>query len=280
MRRFALFCALSSSLACHTSAASSHTDTPQPTPADEPTAQQPAPTPPAVEPPPEQEPEQESAAPQALPTDRYGRVLKRYASARGFDYRALKGDTERTQDLKAYVSALATMPESAPLADWLNAYNALVVSSVIERWPVKSVMKVDGFFKKIPHQVAGKARTLDDIEHKVVRARFKDARVHFALNCGARSCPALYGEPFTSADVDETLDELTRTALAQPLHLRRKGKGLQATALLFWFKEDFVRDAGSVIGFLRKHAPRQTMQGLSDDAKISERNYDWALNQS
>lgn len=213
-------------------------------------------------------------------TDGFDQVLARYAKPTGFDYAGLGKDESAKQKLSEYLKWLETMPEGAPLADWLNAYNALVLSSVMSKMPLASVMDHKGFFKTERHKLAGKARTLDEIENEIIRPRFHDARVHFALNCAARSCPTLHGRAFRSEGLDQTLDHLTRAALKDPQHLRLTDRGLELSAILSWFEADFVRDAGSVRAFVRKYAEPKVAAQITDDLPIVQREYDWSLNRA
>ncbi len=213
-------------------------------------------------------------------TDGYDQVLARYAKPSGFDYAGLAKDSTAKRKLAAYLKSAESMPEAAPLADWLNTYNALVVSSVLAKLPLASVMDDKGFFKSSRHQVAGQARTLDQIENEIVRPRFHDARVHFALNCAARSCPTLHGRAFRTQSLEATLDALTRAALKDPRHLRFTVKALELSALLFWFETDFVRDAGSVRAFVRKYVDAAVASHISDDLPITQLTYDWSLNRA
>ncbi len=211
-------------------------------------------------------------------TDQLDQVLARYAKPNGFDYTGLAADKIAKGKLGSYLKWVETMAESAALADWLNTYNALVVSSVLAKLPLASVMEDKGFFAANRHQVAGKARTLDEIENQLIRPRFHDARVHFALNCAARSCPTLYGRAFRTETLHATLDTLTRAALKDPRHVRMTDKGLALSAILTWFEADFVRDQGSVRAFVRKYAEPALAARITDDLPISQLTYDWSLN--
>lgn len=203
-------------------------------------------------------------------------VLRKHVRNGRVDYRALKADADARAKLDAFLDAAAKMPESAPLASWLNVYNALVIQLVLERYPIGSVMDVPGFFEKLKRTVAGKPRSLDEIEHGVIRKRFADARVHMALNCGAVACPPLLARAFRDADLDQNLDALARAAVADPLHVKRQGGKLRVSALFFWFAEDFERDAGSVLGWIKRYGP-PALAGLPDDTELVQREYDWKL---
>jgi hypothetical protein len=180
----------------------------------------------------------------------FDRVLAAHVRRGRVDYAGLKADRHARAQLDAFLAAVASMPESAPLSDWLNAYNALVIQLVLERYPLDSVSSVAGFFKTLERPVAGKERSLDAIEHGIIRPRFKDSRVHFALNCAAISCPPLRARAFRTASLDSDLDELAQRGVADPRHVSVVDGKLLQSAIFFWFEEDFERDAGSVVAWI------------------------------
>ncbi|AKF06221.1 DUF547 domain-containing protein [Sandaracinus amylolyticus] len=216
----------------------------------------------------------------ALDVEPWDRVLRAHARNEGFDYAGLARDEAGRRDLATFLESVATMREDEPLSSWLNAYDAIVVSEIVERWPLESVMRVPGFFDRERHRVAGRERTLDDVEHRVIRARFRDARVHAALVCGARSCPALHPRAFRESDLDATLDRLTRAWMVSDRGLRVEGGTVRASAILTWYRADFERDGGgSVLGWLRRYAPER-VRGISDGTAVGELGYDWSVNQA
>lgn len=206
-------------------------------------------------------------------------AFDRYVSARGVDYRAFHKDAVARRALSQFVEAAAGMKETSPLSDWLNVYNAIVLHQVLEHYPIKSVMDVPGFFDKKRLRVAGKQRSLDDIENRLVRPRFKDARVHMALNCGAVSCPSLAKKLFREAGLDRQLQRLTAAALSQPRHVRVRGGALQISEIFFWFADDFTREAGDARAWIERHSKPGRFAALPKDAAVTKRPYDWALNQ-
>ncbi len=213
----------------------------------------------------------------ALDSAPWERVLAAYARADGFDYAGLKADAARKADLARFLTSVAEMDDDEPLASWLNAYDAIVVSEVVARYPLASVRDVDGFFDHMEHRVAGRRRTLDAIEHQVIRPRFHDARVHFALNCGSRSCPPLHRHAFVQRTLDRTLDTLVEHALADRRQARISGTTVHLTELFFWFREDFERDGRSVVGWLKAHGGAR-FASVPDDAHLERIPWDWRLN--
>jgi len=214
----------------------------------------------------------------ALDAAPWDRVLRAHARGGGVDYASLASDPVARADLDRFLADVAGMPEDAPLASWIDAYNAIVVREIVRRWPIESVRSVSGFFDRARHRVAGAERTLDDLEHRVIRARFRDARIHAALVCGARSCPALQPRAFSaSRDLDAELDRVTREWLESERHLRVERGAVRGSAILTWYRADFERDGGTVIRWLRRHAPGR-LSGIPDDTPVAELPYDWAVN--
>lgn len=128
---------------------------------------------------------------------RYAELLEKYVHDGVVNYRDLK-----TEELKLdqYLDLLnRTNPNELArdeqFAFYMNAYNAYTLKLIVEHYPVKSIKDIGGLFRspwKIKFcKVGGETLTLDDIEHQILRPRFQDARVHFAINCAAKDCPPL-----------------------------------------------------------------------------------------
>lgn len=215
------------------------------------------------------------------------------------DYEALAA---APATLQAYVAALAACsPDNCParfatrnerLAYWINAYNALVLQAVVDHWPLTSVADVedglDGFFRHERHLVGGDSLSLDDIENRIIRPRFHDPRIHFAVNCAATSCPALDDRAFRGDDLDDHLDRRTRGFVADTTHVAWRGDHLRVSKLLDWYGEDFIRwfpqappadGPPTLVDYLRLYAPPELLGELpSGPVSVRFGDYDWALN--
>src|SRR5260370_17798050 len=85
------------------------------------------------------------------------------------------------------------------LAYWVNLYNSLTVDLVLDRYPVSSIRDIaisPGLFSSGPWdkaliRVEGEPMTLNDIEHRILRPIWQDARLHYVLNCASLGCPSL-----------------------------------------------------------------------------------------
>lgn len=224
-------------------------------------------------------------------TAAWDRALHRHQRDGGLDYAALAADRG---DLDAFLASLATVDPARlggdqRLAFWINAYNAVVVQFVLERYPgIESVKKVDGFFDRFTYPVAGEKRTLNAVE---AEARKLDPRVHFAVVCASASCPDLRGEAYVGERIDRQLEEQTASFLADPkkgLRYETAANALWLSSIFKWYAGDFTGGStvvaffarGKVVDWVLPHLPDR---GLA--ATISERDpavkyldYDWTLN--
>lgn len=212
-----------------------------------------------------------------LNADAWGRVLARHVRAGRMDWAALSKDGEARKDLALYLRAAGTMREDEPLATWLNVYNALVVSALLGRYPVRNVRDEVGLFDATRHRVAGLMRTLDEIAQGVIQDRFKDSRVHAAMYYGTVSGPGLQTQPFRQATLDAELTRLARALVADPNHVRMIDGRLGISSLFYWFG-DFARDAGTQREWIKKYAP-PTLQ-VTPRLNLVEINFDWRLAQA
>ena len=187
---------------------------------------------------------------------------------------------------KARPEALATDKER--LALLCNAYNALVIYGVINHKINSSVMDFrrgeTEFFDVKEHIFAGETVSLNYIEHTLVRPVFKEPRIHMALVCAARSCPAIRAEAYRAADLDRQLEDQARLFANNPDHIRydKESGKLYLSAILKWYGDDF-NDSGGYLEFLAKRAEDPTMREALTKAKAGEietafSKYDWALN--
>jgi len=140
-------------------------------------------------------------------------------------------------------------------------------------------------------QAAGRTVTLDDIEHAVLRPTFKDARIHFAVNCASISCPPLAAEPYRPATLDAQLDAAARVFLASSEGVRVDGDTLRVSSIFKWYGDDFTgpyapvvpgsRDAGErgILGVIAKYGPSAAAElARSGRPAIRYLSYDWSLN--
>lgn len=160
-------------------------------------------------------------------------------------------------------------------AFWINAYNLSVIKGIIDNYPTKSPLDNAGFFDAITYKIGGKNITLDDIEHKLLRAQFKDPRFHFVLVCGAIGCPPLISKAYLPETLDEQLKKQTKIALnGSFLKVNTKKKKVQGSEILNWYKEDFTMNGTTEYDFINKYREEK----IPSNFKLSYFPYNWNVN--
>jgi hypothetical protein len=228
-------------------------------------------------------------ASQPFPFADYDALLKKYVDSDGrVDYQGLKQRDAAVVE-RLYASLAATGPDKTPalyrgraaaLAYYLSAYNLLVWKNVIDSLP--GLKQVDEqlyrFFRDPKFMLDGKELTLDDLEKKLIRPRFQDGRVHFALNCASGGCPRLPAEAFTPDKVEQQLDREARRFCRESrnVHFTASPKLLTLSPIFKWYKDDFGGSDPALLGFINRY--RAPDEQLPLDAKPSYVDYDWRLN--
>lgn len=197
------------------------------------------------------------------------------------DYAGIHADAGARARLGRHVrslgsASLAGKSRNAQLAFYLNAYNAIVIKAVVDRWPQTSVMKVKGFFKRFKYKVAGRMVSLDQLENAIIRPRFKEPRIHFALVCAARSCPPLSSRAFSAATLERTLDRLTRAFINSRHGVQLSGGKVKVSRLFQWYEGDFKAAAGSAGKYLARYHKKHA--GLLARGGLGYLRYDWSIN--
>lgn len=189
----------------------------------------------------------------------YGAVLKKHVDDHGLvDYAGLKADRA---DLDAFMRVIAgTDPleyarwsDNDKLAYWINAYNAYILTMVIDNYPIEralgherypdgSVQQLPSPWKRGRYTVMREKRAPDAIEHEIIRVAFKEPRIHYALVCGAVSCPPLRGEPYRGDVLDRQLDEQAQRFFSDLRNFQadREKNDLYVSSIFDWFSEDFA----------------------------------------
>ena len=197
--------------------------------------------------------------------------------------------------LLMYLDELQAVPVSGlsrpeQLAFWINLYNAWTVQIILEHYPVTSIRDIDispGLFSDGPWgarflKVEGVKISLDDIEHRILRPIWKDARIHYAVNCAALGCPDLQGRAFRSEVIDGMLDDGARGFINHARGVSVDGKGRLALSSIYkWFRDDFGSDLQDVLGHIKKYASDDLKDRIPADGKLRVRySYDWKLNEA
>ena len=216
------------------------------------------------------------------------RLLGSHVNDGVVDYRGFK---DNETQLQRYLDLLAAtdpekLSEADQLAYFINGYNSYTVKLILDNFkdgkPPKSIRRIGGLFSnpwKISFAVlGGKTYSLDNIEHDIIRVRFSEPRIHFAVNCASKSCPILISDAYEGATLDDQLETSTREFLENVQHNYLEGTTLYVSSLFKWYKEDFNDDPLSF--FLAHTSPtfQQSLRSKVDQIGIKYLDYDWSLN--
>ncbi|NNF06117.1 MAG: DUF547 domain-containing protein [Candidatus Eisenbacteria bacterium] len=214
-------------------------------------------------------------------------LLKRHVNDGHVDYEGFLADRKA---LQVYLDALAKADpydwtRNEQMAFWINAYNAVMIDAVLEAWPTEGVLKIGRLLGFIPtagvfrqkHQVAGTERSLDDIEHRILRPRYEDARIHAAINCASVSCPKLQSFAFTAKALDEQLDAAMIEFVNDPARNQLFSRPPKLSRIFKWFREDFERE-GDVWSYVTEWVDPASRQKIDPQAKPKFLKYNWDLN--
>jgi hypothetical protein len=115
------------------------------------------------------------------------------------------------------------------------------------------------------------------LEKDIIRPKFGEPRVHFALNCASRSCPPLNPEAFRGDKLDGQLENLATAFVNSPKGVEySEGKKSAALSAIFnWYKDDFKSVGGLMVFINKRHNPP-----LPNDTRITYQAHDWSLNEA
>lgn len=244
----------------------------------------------------------------------YQSLLEKYVADDGrVDYGKWKDNAADVAALDGYLGALASVsPDSRPdlfrtqtgkLSYWINLYNAIVLREILRRWPLQSVTAVKinpssfvksgkGFFYDLEFVVGGETMNLYDIENKIIRAQFKDARIHFAINCGSSSCPLLRRDAFDPEKLESQLEAASTQFVNDGKNVIVDDAKLEVvmSRIFEWYAADFVaftksrtnaKEAGVVdFALLYAKEPLSTKLKAAKAKRYRVRflDYDWNVN--
>lgn len=157
------------------------------------------------------------------------------------------------------------------LATLINLYNLLVIQKVCRNYPIGSVMEVPEFFDKKIVDLGGISYSLNEIENELIRNVFNDPRIHLALICGAQGCPPIQNWAYKGENLNEQLDQVTRSALNNESFIKVGNKNTEVPMIFEWYRKDFP---ANLIGWINQF--RSTT--LPKNTKLTFYSYDWSLN--
>ena len=234
----------------------------------------------AAEPPPAQ-----VNVPRGLNHEKFDALLKKYVNDQGLvNYAAWKADDDDAAALNAYLKEFAPRPEKPAEGDeraaaLANAYNAGVLSWILQNYPTESVWETKDPFTAKRYTIGGEQVALNDIENGSLRPQI-GINAHSILVCAARSCPPLQRTAYTAGSFESQNAKAYRVWLGRPdlNTFDAAKKKAEISSIFKWYKEDFDK-AGGVKKVLTEKAPEKDHAFLAGgDYDVNYLSYNWGLN--
>ncbi len=249
---------------------------------------------------------------QGFSHDAFDELLGEYVTPAGrVDYDRWHTSVNSVSQLDGYLAAVGKYsPDKTPdrfpersdaLAYWMYGYNAYVIKAVLDRWPLSSVTDVKapieavkgmGFFYQLRFSFGGEYLSLLSVENDKIRARYKDARIHFVLNCASESCPVARPELPTGDELEEMMTKAAGDFVNDPnnVSVDHERRIVFLSSIFKWYKKDFINDLGAkglpagrgLIDYVTTLASGELQGDLerADGYKVEFRDYDWSLNEA
>lgn len=204
--------------------------------------------------------------------------------------------------LRTYLDSLSrveqknfdTFSPDEQLAFLINSYNSWTVELILTKYPDLESIKDFGSFFQSPWKkrfffLLGQTRSLDDIEHKLIRGsgRYNDPRIHFAVNCASIGCPSLRAEAYSGTELQAQLEEATELFLSDKTRNRYRDNRLEVSSIFSWYREDFEKGWKGIDSpgefFARYHRflgmnAQATEKAMKNKLEITYLKYNWKLN--
>ena len=223
----------------------------------------------------------------AVSHELFNSLLKKHVAATGkVNY---QGFIQDSTQLNRYLQLLSnnvpapSWSRNDQLAYWINAYNAFTIQLIIRNYPLKSIKDI-GSRIQIPFvnspwdikfiRLGKELYDLNNIEHDILRSKFNEPRIHFAIVCASVSCPKLLNQAYTAEKLDQQLNEQAKAFINDPARNQISPDNIQVSRIFSWFKGDFTKQ-GSLISFLNQY----TQVKINADARVSYLDYNWQLNE-
>ncbi len=209
---------------------------------------------------------------------KWNQLLQKHVSAKGnVNYEGFANDKA---ELDAYLSKIAAVKPNSnwtrneAMAYWINAYNAFTIELMLNNYPLKSIMDVNGGkawdLKFI--DIKGEKYSLNNMEHDILREKYFDPRIHFAVNCASISCPKLSNSAYFAEGLDAKLDKAAKEFINNSSKNDISAYVAQISKLFDWYKDDFTKN-GTVKDYINEYSTTKLTVN-----NISYKEYNWNIN--
>jgi hypothetical protein len=206
----------------------------------------------------------------------FSELLSKYVDAQGkVNYSGLKSEVTK---LDSYLTELKqqqvddSWSREEKLAYWINTYNAFTIKLILNNYPISSITELEGGkpWDKKWITLGDKTYSLNQIENDIIRPQFGEPRIHFAVNCAAKSCPPLADKAFTADNLEGLLESQTRKFINNVSYNKIATNQAQVSKIFDWYGSDF----GNVVSFLNKYSEVK----IAPMTNVEFLEYNWKLN--
>lgn len=225
----------------------------------------------------------ENKSGQTINHQNWSNLLKKYVDEKGkVNY---DGFIKDSTELSAYLDLVSHNPpnknwtEQTQLSYWINAYNAFTIKLIIDNYPLKSIKEIGGGLPMINSpwdikffKIGNVPFDLNTIEHEILRKKFDEPRIHFAINCASSSCPKLRNEAYSEQKLESQLEDQADDFINNSRKNSINELETKVSKIFDWFKSDFTRNTDLVSFISRYNA------SINAENKVEYLEYNWNLN--
>lgn len=213
-------------------------------------------------------------------------LLRQHVSEAGWvDY---QGFIQDSSQFKEYLQLLSqnhpndrNWSKNERIAYWINAYNAFTIKLIMDHYPVAGIKDIKNGIPFVNTvwdikfiNIEGAEYDLNNIEHGILRPKYEEPRIHFAVNCASVSCPKLQRFAYTGDQLHKQLDQAARDFINDPDKNKISTDTVQLSKILNWYWGDFKDQYESRIDLVKEYAETK----VNADAEVDFLEYDWGLN--
>jgi len=182
------------------------------------------------------------------------------------------------------------------IAFWINAYNAFTIKAILDDYPVESINDLHSggliigsilsttIWDKDFIVINNKEISLSTIEHEILRKKFKEPRIHFAIVCASISCPSLRNEAYEGYKLEEQLANQAKLFVNDKTknQFNIDKKEVKLSKIFDWFDDDFGSDDDKVLLFVSQFLSEELKNNIkynSSKWEITYLSYNWNLNE-
>jgi hypothetical protein len=223
----------------------------------------------------------------------WDQLLRQYVDAQGrVNYQVWKTEQPHTltEWLQSYQNCHIESNSNnlEELALWINLYNAFTISTILERYPLDSILpRFLGipnwlgflwFFQRKTYYIFGEHYSLGQIEHQILRKKLQEPRIHFAIVCASIGCPLLRAGAYFPEKIMQQLDEDANRFInnSEKVRYEFSTQTLYCSKIFKWYRQDFIKVSPSLPEYIATYLKIDA--NLNATTPISYLDYDWSLN--